>query len=72
MAKNKLAAKVYDYAEVEGAPNVVEYLDPSIWQTLHPFFKPKKEPRIDLPQLREAVRNILQTLDNGDYVHGDL
>ena len=74
MAKNKLAPKLYGYAEVEGAPTayVIEYLDPSIWQTLHPFFEPKKEPRIDLPRLREAVRNILQTLDNGDYVHGDL
>ena len=52
MAKNKLAAKVYDYAEVEGAPNVVEYLDLSIWQTLYQLFKPEKEPGVDPFQLR--------------------
>ena len=52
MAKNKLAAKLYGYAEVEGAPNVVEYLDLSIWQTLYQLFKPEKEPGVDPFQLR--------------------
>ena len=74
MAKNKLAPKLYGYAEVEGAPTayVMEYLDPSIWQTLHQFFKPKKDPGVDPFQLREAICKTLKMLDDGDYVHGDL
>ena len=44
MADNGLAPKLYGYAEVEGVPTayVMEYLDPSIWQTLYQLSKPKK------------------------------
>ena len=59
MEKNKLAVKLYDYAEVEGAPNahVMEYLGPFIWQTLYQFFKPEKEPGVDPFQLREVIQD---------------
>ena len=73
MAKNKLAPKLYGYAEVDGAPTayVMEYFDPPAWQTLYQFFK-SDTTAVDPTQLHEAVESILKTLDSKDYVHGDL
>ena len=73
MAKNKLAPKLYGYAEVDGAPTayVMEYFDPPAWQTLYQFFK-SDTTAVDPTQLQEAVESILKTLDSKDYVHGDL
>ena len=75
MADNGLAPKLYGYAEVEGVPTayVMEYLDPSIWQTLYQLSKPKK--KLNKPtanQLRGALQEIIAALDEKKYVHGDL
>ena len=75
MADNGLAPKLYGYAEVEGVPTayVMEYLDPSIWQTLYQLSKPKKKlNRPTANQLRGALQEIIAALDEKKYVHGDL
>ena len=75
MADTGLAPKLYGCAEVEGVPTayVMEYLDPSIWQTLYHLSKPKK--KLNKPtanQLRGALQEIISALDEKKYVHGDL
>ena len=73
MADNRLAPKLYGYAEADGAPTayVMEYLDPPTWQTLYQFFE-SDTAAVDPTQLQEAVEGILKMLDTKDYVHGDL
>ena len=73
MADNGLAPELYGYAEVDGAPTayVMEYLDPSSWQTLYEFFE-SDTTAVDATQLQEAVESILKMLDSKDFVHGDL
>ena len=75
MADTGLAPKLCGYAAVKGAPTayVMEYLDPSIWQTLYQLSKPKK--KLNKPtanQLRGALQEIISALDEKKYVHGDL
>ena len=75
MADNGLAPKLYGYAEVKDVPTayVMEYLDPSVWQTLYQLFKPKKKPnKPTANQLRGALQEIIAALDEKEYVHGDL
>ena len=76
MADKELAPKLYGYAEVEGTLTayVMEYLDPSAWQTLHQRYKPKlPNSKIKYPlKLRTALDNIIKTLRSENYVHGDL
>ena len=75
MADNGLAPKLYGYAEVKDVPTayVMEYLDPSIWQTLHQLSKPKNKPnKPTANQLRGALQKIIAALDEKKYVHGDL
>ena len=75
MADNGLAPKLYGYAEVKGAPTayVMEYLDPSVWQTLYQLSKSKKKPRKPtVSQLRGALQEIITVLDEKSYVHSDL
>jgi len=75
MADNGLAPKLYGYAEMEGAPTayVMEYLDPSVWQTLYQLSKSKKKPgKPTVSQLRGALQEIITVLDEKSYVHGDL
>ena len=71
MADNGLAPELYGYAEMEGAPTayIMEYLDPSVWQTLHEFLKYNA---VDRTQLQEAVDGIIEKLESKNYVHGDL
>ena len=73
MADNGLAPKLYGYAEVKGAPTayVMEYLDPSVWQTLHEFLK-YDATAVDRTRLQEAVDGIIEKLELKNYVHGDL
>ena len=75
MADNGLAPKLYGYAEVKDVPTayVMEYLDPSIWQTLHQLSKPKNKPnKPTANQLRGTLQKIIAALDEKKYVHGDL
>ena len=75
MADNGLAPKLYSYAEVKDVPTayVMEYLDPSIWQTLHQLSKPKNKPnKPTANQLRGTLQKIIAALDEKKYVHGDL
>ena len=75
MADKGLAPKLYGYAEVKDVPTayVMEYLDPSVWQTLYQLFKPKKKPnKPTANQLRGALQEIIAALDEKEYVHGDL
>ena len=75
MADNGLAPKLYGYAEVKDVPTayVMEYLDPSIWQTLHQLSKPKNKPNKPTGnQLRGTLQKIIAALDEKKYVHGDL
>ena len=75
MADNGLALKLYGYPEVKGAPTayVMEYLDPSVWQTLYQLSKSKNKPRKPtVSQLRGALQEIITALDEKSYVHGDL
>ena len=75
MADNGLAPKLYGYAEMEGAPTayVMEYLDPSVWQTLYQLSKSKEKPRKPMvSQQRGALQEIITALDEKNYVHGDL
>ena len=75
MADNGLAPKLYGYAEVKDVPTayVMEYLDPSIWQTLHQLSKPKNKPnKPTANQLRGVLQKIIAALDEKKYVHGDL
>ena len=73
MADNGLAPKLYGYAEVKGAPTayVMEYLDPSTWQTLHEFLK-SNATAVDRTRLQKAVDGIIKKLELKNYVHGDL
>ena len=76
MADKELAPKLYGYAEVEGTLTayVMEYLDPSAWQTLHQWYKPES-PKSKIkypPELQTALDNIIETLRSENYVHGDL
>ena len=75
MADKGLAPKLYGYAEVKGAPTayVMEYLDPSVWQTLYQLSKPKDKPNKPMTnQLQDALEKIIAALDEKKYVHGDL
>ena len=75
MADNGLAPELYGYAEVKDVPTayVMEYLDPSIWQTLHQLSKPKNKPnKPTANQLRGTLQKIIAALDEKKYVHGDL
>ena len=75
MADNELAPKLYGYAEVKGAPTayVMEYLDPSVWQTLYQLSKSKKKPRKPtVSQLQGALQEIITVLHEKSYVHSDL
>jgi len=76
LADKELAPKLYGYAEVEGAPAayVMEYLDPSAWQTLYQQYRPNS-PNTEItytPELQTALDNIIETLRSENYVHGDL
>jgi len=65
LTDNGLAPKLYGYAEVDGAPTayVMEYLDPSTWQTLYQFFDSTKAKVVDL-QPRTALNTIIKTLES--------
>jgi len=75
MADTGLAPKLYGYAEVKGAPTayVIEYLNPSVWQTLYQLLKPEDKPsKPTTNQLKDALEKIIAVLDEKKYVHGDL
>ena len=75
MADNGLAPKLYGYAEMKGVPTayVMEYLDPSVWQTLYPISELREKlSKRTASQLRGALQEIITVLDEKKYVHGDL
>ena len=59
-----LAPKLYGYAEVDSAPiaYVMEYLDPSTWQTLYQFDSTKA--KVQDPKLQTALNTITKTLES--------
>ena len=59
-----LAPKLYGYVEVGSAPTayVMEYLDPSTWQTLYQFDSTKA--KVVDPKLRTALNAITKTLES--------
>jgi len=70
LAAEELAPKLYGFAKVDGAPTayIMEYLDPSTWQTLYEFLQSDAA----LFQLRDALQKITTRLNSKEYVHGDL
>jgi len=71
LAAEKLAPKLYGFAKMDGAPTtyIMEYLDPSFWQTLYEFLQ---SDAAALVQLQDALRKIVARLQSKEYVHGDL
>ena len=62
---------MYGFAKMDGAPTtyIMEYLDPSFWQTLYEFLQ---SDAAALVQLQDALRKIVARLQSKEYVHGDL
>ena len=73
LAVKGLAPKLYGYAKVDGAPTayVMEYLDPSEWETLHRFMNASSTV-LSRTELRKALEDIVRALKSKNYVHGDL
>ena len=73
LAAKGLAPKLYGYAKVDGAPTayVMEYLDPSEWETLHRFMNASSTV-LSRTELRKALEDIVRALKSKNYVHGDL
>ena len=73
LAAKGLAPKLYGYAKVDGAPTayIMEYLDPSEWETLH-MFMTKSSTVLSHTELRKALEGIVDALRSKNYVHGDL
>ena len=73
LAAHGLAPKLYSTVEVDGAPTayIMEYLDPSAWQTLHQFLM-SNAAALGHGPLEKALRNIVDRLKDKKYVHGDL
>ena len=73
LATKGLAPKLYGYAKVDGAPTayVMEYLDPSEWETLHRFMNASSAV-LSRTELRKALEDIVRALESKNYVHGDL
>jgi len=73
LAAHGLAPKLYGTAKVDGAPTayVMEYLDPSAWQTLHQFLI-SNAAALGHGHLEKALQNIVARLNDKEYVHGDL
>jgi len=65
LTDNGLAPKMYGCAEVDGAPTayVMEYFDPSTWQTLYKFYDSTRAKVVD-PQPRTAPNTIVKTLES--------
>jgi len=73
LAAKGLAPKLYGYTKVDGAPTayVMEYLDPSEWETLHRFMNASSTV-LSRTELRKALEDIVRALKSNNYVHGDL
>ena len=73
LAAKGLAPKLYGYAKVDGAPTayVMEYLDPSEWETLHRSMN-ENSTVLFRTELRKALEDIVSALKSKNYVHGDL
>jgi len=73
LAAHGLAPKLYGTAKVDGAPTayVMEYLDPSAWQTLYQFLV-SNAAALGHGHLEKALQNIVAWLNDKEYVHGDL
>ena len=73
LAAKGLAPKLYGYAKVDGAPTayVMEYLDPTEWETLHRFMNASSTV-LSRTELRKALEDIVSALKSKNYVHGDL
>jgi len=73
LAAKGLASKLYGYAKVDSAPTayIIEYLDPSKWETLY-MFMTKSSTVLSHTELRKALERIVDALRSKNYVHGDL
>ena len=82
LAAHGLSPKLYGTVKVDGAPTayimehldhpyIMEYLDPSAWQTLHQFLM-SNAAALGHGPLEKALRNIVARLEDEKYVHGDL
>ena len=73
LAAKGLAPKLYGYAKVDGAPTayVMEYLDPSEWETLHRFMNASSTV-LSCTELWKALEDIVRALKSKNYVHDDL
>jgi len=73
LAAKGLALKLYSYAKVDGTPTayIMEYLDPSKWETLH-MFMTKSSTVLFHTELWKALEDIIDTLRSKNYIHGDL
>ena len=73
MVAKGLALKLYGYAKVDSASTayVMEYLDPSEWETLHRFMNASSTV-LSHTKLRKALEDIVRALKSKNYVHGDL
>ena len=73
LAAHGLAPKLYSTVKVDGAPTayIMEYLDPSAWQTLHQFLM-SNAAALGHGPLEKVLQNIVDRLKDKKYVHGDL
>ena len=82
LAAHGLSPKLYGTVKVDGAPTayimehldhpyIMEYLDPSAWQTLHQFLMSNAAALGHSP-LEKTLQNIVARLEDEKYVHGDL
>jgi len=73
LVAKELAPNLYGYTKMDGTPTayVMEYLDPSEWETLYRSMN-ENSTVLFCTELQKALEDIVSALKSKNYIHNDL